>query len=134
MASRFPSEFCGSLCLNIRPFKKPETQVKKILEENEAFIRDGFFIYAEGKVHVADYVEVFCPRLYIYIVADYNSSRGRKIMLSVCAPFWTFHNRITFERIELEGLNLFQSTSYVKLLLGRNRHDCQIIILAKIAN
>ena len=27
-----------------------------------------------------------------------------------------------------------QSTSYVKLLLGRNRHGCQIIILAKIAN
>ena len=45
---------------------KPETQVKKLLEENEAFIRDGFFIYAEGKVHVADNVEVFCPRLYIY--------------------------------------------------------------------
>ena len=27
-----------------------------------------------------------------------------------------------------------QSTPYVKLLLGRNRRDCQIIILAKIAN
>ena len=27
-----------------------------------------------------------------------------------------------------------QSTPYVKLLLARNRHDCQIIILAKIAN
>ena len=27
-----------------------------------------------------------------------------------------------------------QSTPYVRLLLARNRHDCQIIILAKIAN
>ena len=41
---------------------------------------------------------------------------------------------ITFERIELEGWNLLQSTPNVKLHLGRNRHDFQIIILAKIAN
>ena len=27
-----------------------------------------------------------------------------------------------------------QSTPYVKLLLARNRHDCQIIILARIIN
>ena len=27
-----------------------------------------------------------------------------------------------------------QSTPYVRLLLARNRHDCQIVILAKIAN
>ena len=52
----------------------------------------------------------------------------------MCALFWTFHDGITFERIKLEGSNLLQSTPHVKLLLGRNRHDCQIIILAKIAN
>ena len=40
----------------------------------------------------------------------------------VCALFWTFHDRITFERIELEGCNLLQSTPNVKLLLGRHRH------------
>ena len=61
-------------------------------------------------------------------VADYNSSRGWKMMssvcLSVCAPFWTFHDRIIFERIRLEGWNLLQSTPNVKLLLGRNRHNC----------
>ena len=37
-----------------------------------------------------------------------------------------FHNGITFEHIKLEGSNLLQSTPHVKLLLGRNRHDCQI--------
>ena len=45
-----------------------------------------------------------------------------------------FHDGITFERIKLEGWNLFQSVQNGKLRLGRNRHDCQIIILAKIAN
>ena len=44
--------------------------------------------------------------------------------------FMRFHDGITFERIKLEGWNLLQSTSYLKLLLGRNRHDCQIISLA----
>ena len=29
---------------------KPESQVKKLLEENEKFIRDGLSIYAEGTV------------------------------------------------------------------------------------
>ena len=29
-------------------------------------------------------------------VADYNSSRGRK-MMSVCATFWTFHDGITLK-------------------------------------
>ena len=43
-----------------------------------------------------------------------------------------FHGGITFERIELEGWNLLQSTYNLKQLLGRNRHDCQIIILACI--
>ena len=45
-----------------------------------------------------------------FLSAGYNTSRGRK-MLSVClsAPFWTFHNGITFEHIELEGWNLLQS-------------------------
>ena len=52
--------------------------------------------------------------------------------MCVCAPFWIFHDGITLERIELEGWNLLQSTSYLKLLLGRNRHDCQIISLACI--
>ena len=52
--------------------------------------------------------------------------------LCVCALFWTFHDGITLERIELEGWNLLQSTSNLKLLLGRNRHDCQIISLACI--
>ena len=52
----------------------------------------------------------------------------------MCAPFWTFHDGITFERIQLEGWNLLQSTPNVKLLWGQNRHDCQIIILDKIAN
>ena len=46
--------------------------------------------------------------------------------------FMRFHDGITFERIKLEGWNLLQSTSNLKLLLGRNRHDCQIIILACI--
>ena len=55
-------------------------------------------------------------------------------MSSVCvsAPFWTFHDGIILERIELEGWNLLQSTPYVKLLLGQNRYDCQIISLACI--
>ena len=59
------------------------------------------------------------------------------MMSSVCLSvhhFWTFHDGITLERIELEGWNLLQSTPYVKLLLARNRHDCHIIISAKIAN
>ena len=70
----------------------------------------------------------------IYIVTDYNTSRGRKTMSCVCTPFWIFHDGVIFERIELEGKNLLRSTPNVKLLLGRNRYDCQIIILAKIAN
>ena len=37
----------------------------------------------------------------------------------------------TFGRINLEVWNLLQST-YLKLLLGQNRHDCQIISLACI--
>ena len=47
--------------------------------------------------------------------------------------FMNFHG-ITFERIKLEGWNLLQSVHNAKLLLGmgRNRHDCQIIILACI--
>jgi len=44
--------------------------------------------------------------------------------------FMRFHDGITFERIKLEVWNLLQSTSYLKLLLGRNRHDCQNISLA----
>ena len=38
---------------------------------------------------------------------------------------------VALERFDLEGWNLLQSTS-LKLLLGRNRHDCQIISLACI--
>ena len=52
------------------------------------------------------------------------------VCLSVCAPFWTFYDGITLERIELEGWNLLQSTPYVRLLFAWNRHDCQIISLA----
>ena len=31
---------------------KPESQVKKLLEENEKFIKDNLSIYAEGKVRI----------------------------------------------------------------------------------
>ena len=33
--------------------------------------------------------------------------------------FMRFHDGITFERIKLEDWNLLQSTSFLKLLLGR---------------
>ena len=74
--------------------------------------------------------EMITRNIYLF-VRDFNTSRGRK-MMSVCVPFCTFHDEITFVRIGLEGWNLLQSVHNGKLLLGRIRHDCQIIILACI--
>ena len=51
--------------------------------------------------------------------------------MRLCTIF-TFHDGMTFERLELEGWNLLQSIHNENLLLGRKRHDCQIIILACI--
>ena len=63
-------------------------------------------------------------------VANYNFSRGWKMMsvcISVCVcTFW-------LSRWD-NFWNFLQSTPNVKLLLGRNWHDCQISILVKIAN
>ena len=61
---------------------------------------------------------IFCL---IFFSRDYKQSRtiilprGKKkiVCLSVCAPFWTFHDGITLERIELEGnLLLMQDCSW----------------------
>ena len=52
--------------------------------------------------------------------------------MCVCASFWPFHDVITFERITLEGWNLWQSAHNAKLLLGENRQDCQINIFVCI--
>ena len=46
--------------------------------------------------------------------------------------FMNIHDGVTFECIKLKGWNLLQSIHKGKVLLGKNRHDCQIIILACI--
>ena len=72
----------------------------------------------------------FGPQTSISLILYIGQGCIKLTILFYCVTFMRFHDGITFERIKLEVWNLLQSTSYPKLLLGRNRHDCQIISLA----
>ena len=49
------------------------------------------------------------------------------VCVRVRAPFWTFHDGITFERIKLEGWNLLQSAHNEQVHLENDASEVDIL-------
>ena len=111
-----------------------------------AIVRHSLVLYAFPVFHMNGFSRkyqafgwsyCFCPWLYKYgILYKYGTmilqGVGKLCCLSVLYPILDFSRWDNLWTHWVKGWNLLQSTPNVKLLLGQNQHECQIIILACI--